>query len=330
MIRARLAAAALLLAAANPARAQDGSLALRGEASAPAFWHARSAPRQWLAPHDALMRSIIWRPTHSAHVEWAELELRGGGEARFTRVVVVRMDPAGLRFSLARRTVRGKNTSAPGWNLADAPADAVVALNAGQFTSAMPWGWLVLDGAERLAPGTGPLSSAFLVTREGRVEWVDGDALAKHRARKDIALAFQSYPSLLVGDGELPAPLHTDSASLLRPALPREADISRTHRDARLALGVDRSGRVLIALTRFDGLGGAFARLPFGFTVPEMAALMGALGAQRAMLLDGGISAQLLVRTAGGDERFSGLRRVPLALLVRERSPHAPVGATTR
>jgi hypothetical protein len=45
---------------------------------------------------------------------------------------------------------------------------------------------------------------------------------------------------------------------------------------------------------------------------------MGALGARQAMLLDGGISAQLLLRTPTGTERWSGLRRVPLALLVHD------------
>jgi hypothetical protein len=205
------------------------------------------------------------------------------------------------------------------WSIDDAPAEAVVALNAGQFTGALPWGWLVMSGAERLAPGRGPLSSAFVVTREGGIEWVDGDDVAPHRARRDVALAFQSYPSLLVGDGEVPALLWTDAEASGRPRPPREADVDRSHRDARLALGVDRDGRLLIALTRFDGLGGALDRIPFGPTVPEMGALMGALGARRAMLLDGGISAQMLVRTPGGDERFPGTRRVPLALVVRAR-----------
>jgi exopolysaccharide biosynthesis protein len=36
--------------------------------------------------------------------------------------------------------------------------------------------------------------------------------------------------------------------------------------------------------------------LPFGLTTPEVAAVMGALGARRAVLLDGGISSQLLIR----------------------------------
>ena len=51
-----------------------------------------------------------------------------------------------------------------------------------------------------------------------------------------------------------------------------------------------RDGRIVIAITRFNALGDAAAKVPFGLTVPEMAALMGALGCRRAVSLDGGIS----------------------------------------
>jgi hypothetical protein len=52
-----------------------------------------------------------------------------------------------------------------------------------------------------------------------------------------------------------------------------------------------------------------------------MAAVMGALGARDAVMLDGGISAQLLLRERPGGHvhRWPGLRKVPLALLVRAR-----------
>jgi hypothetical protein len=61
-------------------------------------------------------------------------------------------------------------------------------------------------------------------------------------------------------------------------------------------------------------------RLPFGPTAPEMAALMGALGCRRAMLLDGGISGQMAVRSAGGGRHaWEGMRRVPLGLVAEAR-----------
>ncbi|NUS96106.1 MAG: hypothetical protein HOQ11_01710, partial [Gemmatimonadaceae bacterium] len=75
-------------------------------------------------------------------------------------------------------------------------------------------------------------------------------------------------------------------------------------------------GRVLVALTRFEGLGGALELLPFGLTTPEMAALMGALGCRDAVLLDGGVSGQLAIHGARGERReWPGLRRVPLGLI---------------
>ncbi|MGH9258369.1 MAG: phosphodiester glycosidase family protein, partial [Acidimicrobiales bacterium] len=167
-----------------------------------------------------------------------------------------------------------------------------------------PWGWLVLDGREVLPPGTGPLSATLIVRRGGRVAWVDGDDLTAWRGDPDVAFAFQSYPSLLVGDGEVPAPLRSGDA------------INRRHRDARLGLGLDETGRILIVLTRLDIAVPGADRIPFGLTVPEMAAVMGGLGARRAMLLDGGISAQRLVREDSGRTlRWPGLRPVPLALV---------------
>jgi exopolysaccharide biosynthesis protein len=121
--------------------------------------------------------------------------------------------------------------------------------------------------------------------------------------------AFQSYPAVLARDGEVPAPLFTEGSG-----------VNLRHRDARLSLGLLRDGRILVAMTRFEGLGGALSNLPFGLTTPEMAAVMGALGASRAVLLDGGISSQLLVRETSGEVRtWRGIREVPLGLVARVR-----------
>jgi exopolysaccharide biosynthesis protein len=95
--------------------------------------------------------------------------------------------------------------------------------------------------------------------------------------------------------------------------------VNLQHRDARVALGELRDGRVLVAVTRFDGLGGALDALPFGLTTPEMAAVMGGLGARRAVLLDGGISGQLLLRDGDRTHAWPGLRKVALGLLVLPR-----------
>ena len=238
-------------------------------------------------------------------MEWGELSLEGDGEAWRTRVIIARLDPRRVRFDVQW----GVDSAAqPAWSITKAPSSARFAVNAGQFTATLPWGWVVAGGQERLGPGRGPLSSAFIVDRAGTVRVVDGDTLAAIRRNGDIAAAFQSYPSLLTGDGMVPVELRAPCA------------INCTHRDARLALGLDRDGHVLVALTRFDAGGEALGFIPLGLTVPEMAALMGALGARQAMLLDGGISAQMLVRDARNAVRtWRGVRRVPLGLVAVPR-----------
>jgi exopolysaccharide biosynthesis protein len=141
------------------------------------------------------------------------------------------------------------------------------------------------------------------------VHIVSPDSIASVRASGSVATAIQSYPALLLGDGDVPFPLRSSGMG-----------VNVHHRDARLAIGVMRDGRVLVALTRFEGLRGALSVLPFGFTTPEMAAVMGALGASRAVLLDGGISGQLRVRGRDGTaHEWDALRKVPLGLLVSAR-----------
>jgi exopolysaccharide biosynthesis protein len=134
------------------------------------------------------------------------------------------------------------------------------------------------------------------------------DRVAQERQRAAAREAFQSYPMLLL-DGEVPLPLRQAGLG-----------VDLAHRDARLALGTQPDGRVLIALTRFDFFGKSLDRLPFGLTTPEMAAVMGALGCRDALLLDGGISSQLMVRDARGSVRsWPGMRSVPLGLVGRPR-----------
>ena len=192
-------------------------------------------------------------------------------------------------------------------------SSAAVAFNAGQFGVAGPWGWLIIRGVEEQSPGVGPLSSALVVDTAGGVRLVTAQGIPAVRRGGGVAEAFQSYPTLLDGDGDVPAALRAP-----------DRGVSLAHRDARLAIGTLRDGRLLIALTRFDAFEGALSGLPFGPTVPETAAIMGALGARQAMLLDGGISGQLVVRDSlGGAQEWRGFRKVPLALVIESRgAPH--------
>jgi Phosphodiester glycosidase len=269
-----------------------------------AWWRADAAPTRWDGESPTLAAALAWTRARPG-VEWTQIELAGTGEAWRLEVVVVRLDPARLRFALD--TLTRDYGSLGGWTVDSAPSDVVVALNAGQFTGGTPWGWVVRDGRELQPPGAGPLSSAFVVDTAGRAHVIAASEIDAWRGR--ARLAFQSYPTLLDGEGRVPMPLRGIGAGI---------DVA--HRDARLALGERRDGTIVVVLTRFGALGDAFGSLPFGPTVPELAAIMGALGCRRAVALDGGISGQLLVRELGGVARvWRGFRRVPLALVVGAR-----------
>jgi len=305
---ASVIAVALFAAAAGlPPGSRDATLALRlpSEASR-VWWRASRAPVRWTEADASLSGLVSWHPGQPG-VEWATLPIAGQGEAHALTLVLARIDPRAMSFHL----VWGIERDRPAWTI-DRAGDAALALNAGMFVERLPWGWVVMNGRERLAPGHGPLSSALVGLADGRLVWIDGDDVSTWRGRADVRFAFQSYPTLLAGDGEVPAAV-------------RNGAINGTHRDARLALGLDRQGRLLVAMTRLRIPIPGADRVPFGLTVPEIAAVMGALGAQHAMLLDGGISAQLTISDSTGHATvWKGLRKVPLALVARAgQGPHS-------
>lgn len=165
-------------------------------------------------------------------------------------------------------------------------------------------------GREWQAPGSGALAGAVVVDTSGAVDVIAASDIARVRAtaalREQLREVVQSYPMLLVGDGDPPAALCAETAQ-----------VDRMHRDTRRAIGVRRDGDVVIALSRYAG-GTLPDRTPIGPTTPEMAEVMRRLGAVRAVMLDGGLSAQLLVRERVGASarRWLGLRNVPLALVI--------------
>ena len=298
-----LAAGALGAAAASGVTSGHAgdALAVRGPGGWETWWRQEAAPARWNGEAPLAAR-VAWRPGTSG-IEWGELRLRGASEAWRTRVVLVRFDPRRLDLSLATAFTRDK-----GWTVADADSGAALALDAGQFRHSLPWGWVVSQGNEVLAPEYAPLAGAVVVDSNGGVRIVAPDRVAPERERGTAREAFQSYP-LLLQDGVIPLPL-------------REAGmgVDLSHRDARLALGTLADGRVVVALTRFDALGESLGRVPLGLTTPEMAAVMGGLGCRHALLLDGGISGQLMVRRADGSVRsWPGTRSVPLGLVGRAR-----------
>ncbi|MES3034385.1 MAG: phosphodiester glycosidase family protein [Gemmatimonadota bacterium] len=313
----RLLLAATLLGAATVG-AQPAPLAVAAGDGWRGLWRPDvSAPTQWTAPDSALLSALRWRAGQRG-ITWAEIPLRGDGEAWRTRAIIVRIQPAQVRFALdtafaLRRDRNGAAMRSARWTIQAAAPRSLLAVNAGQFDATilgtLPWGWVMLGGREWRAPGAGPLSTAVVFDSSGVVRLLSPTALEATARGQGVAYAFQSFPTLLDGDGVVPAPLRLGGAG-----------VDLTHRDGRLAIGVQRDGTVLLVMTRFDVFGPTLGAVPFGLTTPEMAALMGALGASRAVMLDGGISAQLQLREArGAVQRWTGWRRVPLGLVVMPR-----------
>ena len=301
MLRGVLAGGALaLFVAVAPA-----TLRVTTGSSWRTWWQADSAPAQWLAPLDVVTSAIQWEE-RGLGIEWGTLRLSGAGEARRVKAIIVRVDPSLMTFRLEGEPARIGPPHQ--WTVNDTPGDALLSLNAGQFGPARPWGWVVREGQERQVPGVGPLAPALVVDTGGRLRFVPADSIGVVRASGTVVEAFQSYPTLLDGNGQIPLPLR-------EPGL----GVDLNHRDSRLAVGETRDGYLLFVLTRFDALGGLLDHLPFGLTTPEMAALMGALGARRAVLLDGGVSSQMLIDLGNRQYQWNGMRRVPLGLVGMRR-----------
>ena len=300
-LTATLVTAAAIGAAGVRGEGDGPTLAVRDSHGWTTWWRRDTAPVRWNG-EPVLANRVTWR-AGAGGIEWGELQLRGSSEAWRTRVIVVRVDPRQVKFSLEPAFMH--NVS---WTVANVDSAEVLALDAGQFRGSLPWGWVVSRGKEVLAPEYAPLAGAVVVDSSGLVRIVAPDSVAVERMRGNAKEAFQSYPMLLT-NGAVPVPL-------------REAGrgVDLTHRDARLALGTLEDGRVIVALTRFDALGPTLGRVPFGLTSPEMAAVMGGLGARHALLLDGGISGQLMLRSSDGSIRtWSGSRAVPMGLEAHPR-----------
>lgn len=262
---------------------------------------------------------VLWQAVRPG-VWQREMQMAGSGPLAVVRVVAVRLDPKQLHFTLDTATRRDGSRGA--WSIDRIPPRGVVAFNAGQFMAGSPWGWLVHDGSEVQPPGSGTLGMAFVVDSTGAASLVE--PLERPAVRGHVRLAFQSYPALLVGAGTLPWELQAPG---------RGVDLK--HRDSRLAIGILADGSIVVALTRYTGLGSAGDRLPIGPTILEMATFMRSLGCVRAMLLDGGISSQLAVRkTNGAVSSWSNWRAVPLGLIIMPRERESPrvakVGGTSR
>jgi hypothetical protein len=247
---------------------------------------------------------VVWRQT-DPDIARTAFEVQADPHLWHTRVVAVRVDPSTFRFRLRGRVV----DETPAWSVARAPVTAALALNLGIHSGVIPWGWTVVGGREVRPPGVGPLSVALAWDIDGRLHWLRPAEIGAARASGRIVEAFQSYPTLLDAGGEVPRALVVDGEGV---------DVE--HRDGRLAIGLTPDGQLVIAITRYYALGEKGPALPIGLTLAEMAGVMRRLGCRRAVSLDGGISAQLMVRENGRQRIWRGWRAVPFGLIA-ERIP---------
>lgn len=302
----RAAACLMLAVIAGPDTPSGAALTVRVDGRWTTWWTATDAPNRWSAANAALTRATTWRPV-APGLSHGELVIAGSGTGWRVRVIIARFDPARLTLSL--HYVPDPFGRPDRWQVADAPNDALLAFNSGQFTGRGPWGWMVRNGVEVQPPGRGPLAPAVTQDTAGRMHFVAAEAIDSVRAAGGVQFAIQSYPAVLLGDGEIPEPLRTPGQG-----------VDLQHRDARLALCELRSGEWLTMLTRFETLGGVLEMLPYGPTTPEMAAIAGGLGCVHAVLLDGGMSGQMLLRDADGTTTpWAGLRKVPAGVLLTPR-----------
>ncbi|MEP6780043.1 MAG: phosphodiester glycosidase family protein [Gemmatimonadaceae bacterium] len=255
-----------------------------------------------MKPVPVLRAAVSWKNDDGA-LKWGEWRIQIGDRKLPVLIVVVVIAPKLTRLSLD--IARDGSTTVLPWSLKNAPTTARFAMNAGQFTDAGPWGWVVHRGNEHQPPGVGTVAGALVVDSAGAWSLLDANEIAARRGH-NVLEAVQSYPTLIGANGVIPHALCIGANS-----------IDLTHSDARLAVGTLLDGSLVIAMSRFDGLGTTAERLPLGPTTPEMITVMRSLGATRALMLDGGLSAQLLLRSpiTVAPQLWPGLRHVPLGLL---------------
>ena len=252
-------------------------------------------PSAGAVPDPRLRAALTWQPL-AGGVAWADLELEGSAPAWRTRLIVVRIDPRRVRFSLEMGLAQRRP---PGVVDRSRPARCAGRRQRRPVPDDHALG---LAGHERHRaprPGDRPALDRDGRGFGGRRSLDRGDSLAD--APPAAVTAFQSYPTLLQA-GLVPGPLRVPGAG-----------VDLEHRDARLAIGGTRDGQLLIVMTRYATLGEVAEALPIGPTTPEMAAILGALGAVDAVMLDGGISAQMILHdpSTGQSQRWHGWRKVP-------------------
>jgi uncharacterized protein YigE (DUF2233 family) len=302
---------ALLLAGVIPAISAAGASGQSLSSSGIGVWWTASGRSASLTSAASRMPASIQWTVRAPGVETAELPLRVLPGIIRLHVVLVRLTTGAFDTRIVHATDESHFRGT--WTVDSSRTDdrVRVAVNAGQFLETGPWGWIVEGGTELAGPRRAPLAAAIGFDSTGHVRWFDDSDVAYHRTHPResarIVTAFQSYPRLL-------------EAGRIVDAVATGAGMDVSHRDTRLAIGTMDDGAIVLALTRLGRDESAASRIPIGLTTREMAGLMKAIGCRDAMMLDGGLSAQLFVRPDTAPPLlWRGARRVPIGLVFRTR-----------
>lgn len=201
-------------------------------------------------------------------------------------ITIVRLDPAYVRFSVGYSPDQPPPLAA--W-AADSGALAVI--NGGFFDEAGRTVALLVHNGEAVGASYEGRGGMFAVASDGTLS-LRSLADTPYDPAEALAEALQGWPMLV------------------RPGGGAAYSYEDGQRDRRSALGLDRSGRVLL-----------IAAPTAAFTLAELSSWLAAsdLELASAVNLDGGASTGLLLVSAAHPERIDAFTTLPIVLLVHQR-----------
>lgn len=220
-------------------------------------------------------------------VERRGLAVRDAAGRALDRMLVVRHDPAAVRFDVGYAPGAPRDLAA--WQAA---TGALLVVNGGFFTDAYHATGLVVSAGATHGHSYDAFAGMFAVTESGpEVRWLGA---RPYDPAEPLVAALQAFPMLVLPGGT--AGVAPGDAG---------SDASR-----RTWIGQDGEGRVLVGVAPAGGL-----------TLADLSAwLAGAdLGLDRALNLDGGGSTGLLLAADGGDDVVAAFDRLPTVILAYPR-----------
>ena len=121
-----------------------------------------------------LTGAAIWEQVRPG-VWQRESRMASAGALAPVRAVAVRIDPRRVAFSL------GPLEHGRPWTIDSVGSLDAVAFNAGQFRTSGSWGWVVREGVEMQAPGSGSVAMAFVVDSSGVPSLVEQSEVSARR-----------------------------------------------------------------------------------------------------------------------------------------------------